>query len=118
MKVIVNEKEAFEKLKKILVSWNDADSEKSMNSMDYFIEQLIYSKWNRNRIYNFIFIYVRNNLSDLDYDFIPEKALDYLSDIETSIIGYCCPACFLKIPNEPLDENELIAYVRGNKWKN
>ena len=118
MKVIVNENEAFEKLKKILISWNDADSEKSMNSMDYFIEQLIYSKWDRNRIYNFIFIYVRNNLSDLDYDFIPEKALDYLSDIETSIIGYCCSSCFLKIPSEPLDENELIAYVRENKWKN
>ncbi|OCG10556.1 hypothetical protein [Gilliamella apicola] len=118
MKVIINENEAFEKLKKILISWNDADSEKSKNSMDYFIEQLIYSKWDRNRIYNFIFIYVRNNLSNLDYDMIPEKAIDYLSDIETSIIGYCCPSCFLKIPGEPLDENDLIAYIRGNKWKN
>lgn len=38
MKVIINENEAFEKLKKILISWNDADSEKSKNSMDYFIE--------------------------------------------------------------------------------
>lgn len=118
MKVIINENEAFEKLKKNLISWNDADSEKSKNSMDYFIEQLIYSKWDRNRIYNFIFIYVRNNLSNLDSDMIPEKAIDYLSDIETSIIGYCCPSCFLKIPCEPLDENDLIAYVRENKWKN
>lgn len=25
MKVIINENEAFEKLKKILISWNDAD---------------------------------------------------------------------------------------------
>lgn len=53
----------------------------------------------------------------MDYEIIPKKALDYLSDIELSIIGYCCFACFLKIPDEPLDDNQLITYVRGKMEK-
>ena len=53
----------------------------------------------------------------MDYEIIPEKVFDYLSDIELSIIGYCCSASFLKILGEPLDENKLIAYVREEKWK-
>lgn len=53
----------------------------------------------------------------MDYEIIPEKVFDYLSDIELSIIGYCCSASFLKILGEPLDENKLITYVREEKWK-
>jgi len=41
-----------------------------------------------------------------------------LNDIKSSIIGYCCVDYVLKIPCKPLDENELIAYIRGEKWEN
>lgn len=115
-KFIINEKEAFSDLKRIMRSWNPNDNSEEL--MDEFFENLIQSKWNRKRIYNFAFEYIKDNLSDSDYNDIPEVAFDYLSDIETSIIGYCSYDSFLKIPDEPQNPNELIAYVRGEKWKN
>ncbi|WP_160430454.1 hypothetical protein [Gilliamella sp. Pas-s25] len=112
----IDEKKAFADLKKIMRLWDINDN--SQRLMDLFFEQLVRSKWDRHRIYNFAFVYIKDNLSDTDYDDIPEAAFDYLADIESSIIGYCSYDSFLKIPDEPHNKNELIAYVRGQKWKN
>ena len=114
-KLIIDEKEAFTDLKRIMRSWNLNDNSEKL--MDEFFEKLIQFKWNRKKIYNFTFVYIKDNLSDLDYNDIPSVAFDYLSDIETSIIGYCSYGSILKIPDEPQNPDELIAYVRGEKWK-
>ncbi|EBK9380176.1 hypothetical protein GZ449_000985 [Salmonella enterica] len=116
-KFIVDEKEAFYNFKKIMYSWDIDNVLASQKLMDSFFERLIYSGWNRERIYNFTFLYIKNNLSDLDYNEIYEAAFDYLGDIESSIIGHCSYDSFLMFPDEPQNKDELIAYVRGEKWK-
>lgn len=114
-KFIINEKKAFADLTRIMRSWNLSDNPEKL--IDELLEQMIQSSWNRKRIYDFIFIYTKNNLTDSDYSAIPEVAFDYLNGVETSIIGYCSYDSFLKFPDEPQDPNELIAYVREEKWK-
>ncbi|ASY75414.1 hypothetical protein [Pectobacterium polaris] len=114
-KKITNEKDAFSYLRDIMYL---KDIKKLQNLMDLFFEQLINSKWNRERIYKFIFVYVRSNLSEKDYDEISEYAFDYLGDIESSVIGHCSYDSILKFPDEPENKDELIAYVRGDKWRN
>lgn len=116
-KLIVDEKEAFYNLKKIMYSWGVDNVLASQKRMNYFFEGLIQSRWNRERIYNFTFLYIKNNLSDSDYNEISEAAFDYLGDIESSIIGHCSYDSFLMFPEEPQNKDELIAYVRGEKWK-
>lgn len=116
-KLIIDEKEAFSTFKKIIYSWDINNVLDSQKLMDSFFERLICSKWNRERIYNFTFLYIKNNLSDLDYKEISEAAFDYLGDIELSIIGHCSYDSFMKFPDEPQNKDELIAYVRGEKWK-
>jgi hypothetical protein len=117
-KLIVNEKEAFADLKRIMQSWDVNENNTSQKLIDLFLRQLIQSKWDREKIYKFAFLYIKNNLSDSDYDNIPEAAFDYLDDIKSSIIGHCSYDSILKFPNEPKNKNELISYVRGEKWKN
>lgn len=85
--------------------------------MDAFIENLILSGWNRKKTYEFIFYYARKNLSSSDHKKIPEIAFDYLGNIESSIIGHCSHDSFLIFPGEPTDTEELIAHIRGEKWK-
>lgn len=116
-KLINDEKEALFILKKIMFSWGVDNVIDSQIMMDSFFERLIRSKWNRERIYNFTFLYIKKNLSDLDYDEISEAAFDYLGDIESSIIGHCDYDSFLIFPDEPKNKDELVAYVRGEKWK-
>jgi hypothetical protein len=115
--IIIDEKEAFSNLKKIMYSWSMDNTLGSQKLMDSFFERLVYSRWNRERVYNFTFLYLKNNLSDLVYNEISESAFDYLGDIESSIIGHCSYDSFMIFPDEPKNKDELIAYVRGEKWK-
>ncbi|MDV5354155.1 hypothetical protein QM201_04325 [Enterobacter asburiae] len=114
---IIDESEAFAELKKRLRSWNDKSPDKAREEVDDLFTVLVNSKWDRNRIYKFVFIYTKEKLSDSDYDGIPKEAFDYLGDIESSIIGHCCWESFLKIPDEPQNQDDSVAYVRGGKWK-
>lgn len=114
-KFAINEKEALLDLKGIMQSWKPNGNSEEL--MDELFNKLIQANWDRTRIYDFVFIYLKDHLSDSDYQNIPEAAFDYLSDIESSIIGHCSYDSILKISGEPKDEDELIAYVRGKKWK-
>ena len=117
-KPICNEHQAFEYLKNILFLWRNNELSDSQERIDLFFKNLISSGWNRKRVYTFTFDFIKNNLTDSDYANISNDAFDYLSDIETSIIGHCSYNSILKFPDEPEGEAELIAYVRGNIWKN
>lgn len=117
-KIVFNENEAFEKLKVILYLWDSHNVLFSQRKIDKFFETLIYLGWNRRRVYFFTFNFIKQHLNEVDYQNIPVDAFDYLSDIESSIIGYCSYESILKFPNEPENETELIAYVRGKVWEN
>ncbi|MHA8111764.1 hypothetical protein ACX122_01255 [Kosakonia cowanii] len=112
-----DEEKAFAELRAKLRSWDINSVDKSQGEIDDLFNKLVNLHWDRNRIYNFTFFYLKENLSDSDYHEIPEAAFDYLGGIESSIIGHCSWESFLKIPGEPQEIEDSIAYVRGGLWK-
>jgi hypothetical protein len=44
-----------------------------------------------------------------------EYTLDQLGEVEAGRTGYCDPKSIIRFPNEPSDEAELVAYVRGHR---
>ncbi|WP_326899398.1 hypothetical protein P8F81_14530 [Kosakonia cowanii] len=114
---IIDESEAFEELNKRLRSWCAKSPDKARKEVGDLFIALVNSKRDRNRIYKFVFIYTKEKLSDSDYDGISKEVFDYLRDVKSSIIGHCCWESFLKLPDEPQNPDDLVAYVRGGKWK-
>ena len=76
-----------------------------------FIRELISNGWDRNNIY----LLVRSVQME-NYENLNEAVLDFLYDIETSIIGDCHINCIFRFPGEPIGDEELLEYVRSRKW--
>jgi hypothetical protein len=48
---------------------------------------------------------------------LDEAGADDLYEFYTGLIGHCSPTSILRFPGEPEDQEELTAWVRGNKWR-
>lgn len=93
--------------------WHCYPEKLSQKKTDDFFNNLINNGWERKHIYYLL----QKTCLPADYD-LPAKAIDYLCDVETGIIGFCCPSGITRFPNEPVrNDDELTAYVRSNTWK-
>jgi len=97
----------------ILRDWGSESFEISEKKIDDFLIHLKNNGWKRVDVYNLLqktcFPIAKN---------LPEGGLDYISDVETSLIGHVAPGYIMRFPNENFEsDEELVAYVRSNAWK-
>jgi len=105
---------ALKKLDSIIRNWKDIDEKNTQfehRQLKEFTSKLKVHNWKRLDIYNLI----HDVLKDEDF---PEVIVDIILDFESTITGYCDPACILEFSDEKINsKEELIKYVRGNMWK-
>jgi hypothetical protein len=78
-----------------------------------FIADLIARGWTRRDMYD-----LTNDLLDHEAERSGENAMEELLEFETSLTGWCAASSILRFPCETEDEAALVAWVRGNEWRN
>jgi hypothetical protein len=94
----------------------DASSTSQLNSETWiwfrsYLYKLSEEGWNRLSIHDLVADILKNEYS------LSNRTLDQLYDFMTNIIGYCDSSSIMRFRGEPEGENELAAYVRGEKWR-
>ncbi|MFN8356017.1 MAG: hypothetical protein U0Y10_16295 [Spirosomataceae bacterium] len=67
--------------------------------------------WSRKKLFD-ICQYINFN------EELREEEYDVFAEVMDGLTGFCNGVYFLRLPNDPVNDNEFIEYVRSNVWQN
>lgn len=80
-------------------------------AFDAFILDLANQGWKRGAIYHLLADVENNEAAQL-----AEESRDALYDYETGLIGHVSYDSMVRLPGEPIDQQEFLRYVHSQAW--
>jgi len=100
-------------LRRVLRQWDlPGDARLKGDLLDSWLESVQRGGWTRKDVYRLV-----EEILDESPSQFSQATWDDLLEFETGLTGYCHVDSITRFPNEPVDADQLLEYVRGNHWR-
>jgi hypothetical protein len=104
---------AFSNLICVMERWGNQSQASSEREVDEMLASLRQRGWRRRDVYDLL-----QKTCDHRLDYLPSKSIDYVSDVETAVIGHVAAGSVMRFADDPVESaDQLLVFVRSGDWK-